>query len=194
MKTAISKNQQTIIDELVKEFSNINKKYEEPKGKKSSLDVSFIMDDVKAKQKAIDESASLKAFWKKTKIAQLDKDVIKLNKILKPIGFSCETITQRDIRTNYGHYQDYHCIIITHNTNKYQVNSSKYLETFDIKYEIDYDNSKRADVKTACGFYIVLHGRSVNTDAVKTIEEAFEFHTLKGWIKEQYERATLVTH
>lgn len=192
MKKEITKNQQGLIDSLVDEFTKINKTYDKV-GKKSALDVSDIINDVKAKQKAVDENLALKNMWTKAMLKQMDEDVKKLNKILKPIGFSVETHSQQEKRLGRVD-QNYPQIIITHNTNTYSVNFSKYKSHFDIKYDLVCDNSKRSDLNTPCGFMIRLHGQSVDNVCVKTIEEGFAHPNLKCWIKNQYEKATLVTY
>jgi hypothetical protein len=192
MKKEITKNQQGLIDSIVDEFTKINKTYDKV-GKKSALDVSDIVNDIKAKQKAVDENLVLKNMWTKAMFKQMDEDVKKLNKILKPIGFSVETHDQQEKRLGRPS-QDYPQIIITHNTNTYSVNYDRYKSHFDIKYTILCDNSKRIDLSTPIGFGLILHGRHVDNIYVKTIEEGFAHPNLKGWIKTEYERATLVTY
>ena len=192
MKKEITKNQQGLIDSIVDEFTKINKTYDKV-DKKSALDVSDIINDVKAKQKAVDENLALKNMWTKAMLKQMDEDAKKLNKILKPIGFSVETHNQQEKRLGRP-LQDYSAITITHNTNTYSVNFSKYKEHFDIKYDLVCDNSKRSDLNTPCGFGIKLYGRTVENIRVNTIEEGFAHPYLKEWIKRQYENATLVTY
>ena len=137
MKKEISKSQQEIIDSIINEFAGINSK-EVKTNKKSPLDVSDIVADIKAKQKAMDENEVLRKVFEKAIFAQMGADVKKLNKILKPIGFFVETYDDLDRRNNRN-VQRYPAIVITHTTNEYQVNSSSYAEHFDIKYEMIHD-------------------------------------------------------
>jgi hypothetical protein len=190
MKKEISKTQQEIIDSIINEFANINVK-EVKANKKSPFDVSDIVSDVKAKQKAMDENEVLRKIFEKAIFAQMDVDVKKLNKILKPIGFFVETYDQKEVRCNRKK-QYYPAISIVHTANRFQVNFDSYEEHFDIKYDMIFDNSKRADLKTPIGFELELHGRCYeHRNRTKTIEEAFVIPALKNWIKQQYENATI---
>ena len=194
MKKEITPNQKGIVESIINEFISINKKHDVKAGKKSVFDLSDIVNDIKEKQKAVDENNALEKIWTKEMFKQMDLDVKKLNKALKPLGFFAETHNDK-CRREKRTLQDYAEITITHSTNTYSPGhfSSPCKYHFDLDYHISYDKSKRQDLNTPCGFFISARdGRHYSDQfSIKTIELAMEHDMLKTWIKKQYEDATL---
>lgn len=193
MGNNMTKTQQSIVDSIIKEFASINKVFDKPT-KKTAFDLSHLVDDIADKQKAINESKSLKVIFEKAMYAQMDKDVKKLNKALNHLGFRVETNLDRGTRLRYPNPEKYPKIIIGHKTNRYQVNFDTYEHRFEIDYVMKCEHTLRPDVSTPIGFELELRGPSNNTFRVtiKKIEDAFENEKLESWIKTQYEQATLV--
>ncbi len=194
MSKEITPNQKGIVESIINEFIAINKKHDVKKGKKSVFDLSDIVTDIKAKQKAVDENKALEKVWTKEILKQMDLDVKKLNKALKPLGFFAETHNDK-CRREKRTLQDYKEVTITHSTNTYSPGHYSPLIKyhFDLEYCISYNNSKRQDLKTPCGFFISARDGRHSSDqfSIKTIELAMEHDMLKTWIKKQYEDATL---
>lgn len=194
MSKEITPNQKGIVESIINEFIAINKKHDTKKGKKSVFDLSDIVNDIKAKQKTVDENKALEKVWTKEIFKQMDLDVKKLNKALKPLGFFAETRNDK-CRREKSPLSDYKEVTITHSTNTYSPGhySRPCSYKFNLEYRISYDNSKRQDLETPCGFYINARDGRHSSDSfnTKTIELAMEHNILKGWIKVQYEQATL---
>lgn len=182
----MTKTQQSIVDSIIKEFTSINKVFDKPT-KKTAFDLSNLVNDIADKQKAINESKSLSAIFEKAMYAQIDKDVNKLNKALNSLGFKVETNLDRGIRLRHQNPQKYPQIIISHNTNRYQVNFDTYEHRFEIDYVMKREHTLRPDVQTPIGFELELEGSHYDS-----LEDAFENKKLTNWIKTQYEQATLV--
>lgn len=195
MKKEISKNQQEIIDAIINEFSKINEKEQKANGK-SPFNLSDIVNDVAHKQKTINENEALKKVFTKEIYKQMALDIKKLKKALEPIGFRVETYKENSIRKRYENPIDCPTIVISHLTNRYQVNFSTYEEHFDLEYKIIHDRSKRADLDTPIGFVVDSRERGYNGRiTTKTVEEAMQIenqdYCLRQWIKKQYESATI---
>jgi hypothetical protein len=199
MKNELSKNQSNIIDNLIKEFTSINKVTEEIKVK-GGFDVSDIVSDVKAKQDAIYERKRLTEFWKKEIAKQIALDIKKLGKALKDIGFRVEDNKTRDVRLNPTMSMDKFSVSelhVSHLTNRYSVNTfSSYECHFEFEYRmVTQTSSIHNSIDVPIGFEINLRGTHYSSGKeprFKTIEEGFNDDKFKQWLKVQYSNATLV--
>lgn len=185
----MKQHQRKILEDIEKEFNRIN---ESEIKNSSSMDLSDIIADVNHRQEVINANKIIKEKLLTAVYEQVDEDIIKLKKIFEPIGFRVENWLENYTRMMYNYKAEKSPTIHITSGCTYTVNSfSKYEHRLTIAYELKYDNSKRNDEKTPCGYYLTFSINSTSSGNHDSIEKLMSNEIVRKWIKEQYENLNI---